>query len=110
MALEFLAYREKSDGGSHLQMIVEDMPRELSGIEVGFLSMLDFAAAAARPVLASSMRIGRSAGPKKTGEKPMRNAAYFDNEGRPVGRGWDEIAFQRSTTSMPMRWKSPAIR
>ena len=47
MALEYLAYinGEASTGGC-LGLIVQEMPRELSGIEVAFLTMLDIAAKA----------------------------------------------------------------
>ena len=34
---------------------------------------------------------------------------YFDDAGFPAGKGWDEIRFRRSTTSMPTRSRSPAI-
>jgi phage repressor protein C with HTH and peptisase S24 domain len=34
---------------------------------------------------------------------------YFDDGGFPVGRGWTRSRFRRSTTSTPMRWRSPAI-
>ena len=45
LALEYLAMEEADVGGpGHLQMIVQDMPRELTGIEIGFLTMVSFAA------------------------------------------------------------------
>jgi hypothetical protein len=43
LALEYLAFQEAADGSS-LQHIVADMPRELTGVEVGFLTMVSFAA------------------------------------------------------------------
>ena len=47
LALEYLAFEEAAvESGGHLQMIVEDMPRALTGVEVGFLQMVSFAAGA----------------------------------------------------------------
>jgi hypothetical protein len=44
LALEYLAFEEAdSGGGGHLQSIV-DMPRLLTGVEIGFLQMVSFAA------------------------------------------------------------------
>ncbi|MER9167319.1 hypothetical protein NKI12_08030 [Mesorhizobium australicum] len=46
-ALQYLAYEEADRGGGGiLQHIVSDMPRALTGIEVGFLQMVAFAASA----------------------------------------------------------------
>ena len=38
-ALRFLDYSAQSNGGAILQLIVPDMPREQSGIEIGFWSL-----------------------------------------------------------------------
>ena len=47
LALEYLAFEEANVGGAgHLQMIVKDMPRAFTGVEVGFLQMVSFAAGA----------------------------------------------------------------
>jgi len=47
LALEYLAYEEANIGGcSILGQIVKDMGRPLTGIEVGFLEMVGFAAGA----------------------------------------------------------------
>jgi hypothetical protein len=47
LALEYLAFEESDDQGpGYLQKIVEDMPRELTGVEVGFLTMVSYAAGA----------------------------------------------------------------
>jgi hypothetical protein len=47
LALEYLDFEEGSaPGGGHLQMIVNDMPHPLTGVEIGFLSMISFAAGA----------------------------------------------------------------
>ena len=48
LALEYLALEEEdSDGPGFLQLIVADMlPRKLTGIEVGFLTMVSYAAGA----------------------------------------------------------------
>jgi hypothetical protein len=47
LALEYLALEEADKGGcGHLQMIVADMPRALTGVEVGFLMMVSLAAGA----------------------------------------------------------------
>jgi hypothetical protein len=44
-ALELLRYQRKEDtGSSHLAAIVRHMPRDLSGIEVGFLETIGYAA------------------------------------------------------------------
>ncbi|MBS0233482.1 MAG: hypothetical protein JSR99_08340 [Proteobacteria bacterium] len=43
LALEYLAFAEQ-DNSTHLQLIISDMPRELTGVEVAFLSMIDIAA------------------------------------------------------------------
>lgn len=48
MALEYFDYCERPDGGNCLAHIVADMPRELSGIEIGFLAIIDAAAKAGR--------------------------------------------------------------
>lgn len=46
-ALDYLLYEEADGGGSGcLNLIVQDMPREFSGIEYGFLHMVCFAARA----------------------------------------------------------------
>ncbi|RWL16569.1 MAG: hypothetical protein E5X61_33095 [Mesorhizobium sp.] len=42
-ALQYLAYEEADKGGGLLAHIVGDMPRELTGIEVGFLQIVCFA-------------------------------------------------------------------
>jgi hypothetical protein len=47
LALEYLALEEEDTGGpGHLQHIVMDMPRALTGIEIGFLTMVSYAAGA----------------------------------------------------------------
>jgi hypothetical protein len=46
LALEYLAYEEAHHDGGALQMIVADMPRRLTMIEIAFLQMVSFAAAA----------------------------------------------------------------
>lgn len=47
LALEFLAYEAEDEGGpGALQLIVKDMPRDLTGIEIGFLSTVGRAAGA----------------------------------------------------------------
>jgi hypothetical protein len=47
LALEYLAFEEADVGTpGHLQWIVEDMPRTFTGVEVGFLQMVSFAAGA----------------------------------------------------------------
>ena len=45
LALEYLAFQEANDQSS-LQHIVADMPRELTGVEIGFLTLVSFAAGA----------------------------------------------------------------
>lgn len=44
-ALKYLAYEEADRGGTILANIVSDMSRDLTGIEIGFLQMVAFAAA-----------------------------------------------------------------
>ena len=47
LALEYLAFEEQDRGGPGLlQHIVADMPRDFTGVEVGFLTMVSWAAAA----------------------------------------------------------------
>jgi hypothetical protein len=47
LALEYLAFEEAdAGGGGHLQLIVGDMPRRLTMVEIGFLQMVSFAAGA----------------------------------------------------------------
>jgi hypothetical protein len=47
LGLEYLAFEERDhDGPGHLQHIVMDMPRKLTGIEIGFLTMVSYAAGA----------------------------------------------------------------
>ncbi len=47
LALEYLAFEEaQEDGCGLLQHIVDDMPRPLTGVEIGFLIMLSRAAGA----------------------------------------------------------------
>jgi hypothetical protein len=46
LALEYLAFEEVSDGGGDLPLIVSDMPRRLTMVEIGFLTMVSLAAAA----------------------------------------------------------------
>lgn len=47
LALEYLAYEETSDvGAPMLANIVCDMPRPLTGVEVGFLQIVGYAASA----------------------------------------------------------------
>lgn len=49
LALEYLDFEAADRGGpGHLQMIVNDMPRPIGGIEVGFLTLVSYAAAAGR--------------------------------------------------------------
>ena len=45
LGLEYLAYQNTVEG-SYLQQIVADMPRNLTGVEIGFLTMVSFAAGA----------------------------------------------------------------
>lgn len=48
-AIDFLQWRARwGDYSSALQDIVKDMPRKLTGIEVGFLMLIDFAAVAGK--------------------------------------------------------------
>ena len=54
-ALLFLDYSARSEGGAILQLIVPDMPKEQSGIEIGFLELVSFAAAAGLPRAVSIM-------------------------------------------------------
>jgi hypothetical protein len=44
LALEYLRYERASDCGTFLQVIVNQMPRPLSGIEIGFLTVVAIAA------------------------------------------------------------------
>jgi hypothetical protein len=45
LALEYLAFESADeDGSGHLQMIVADMPRPLTGVEIGFLIVVSRAA------------------------------------------------------------------
>jgi hypothetical protein len=48
LALEYLSFAEENTGGCppSLPWIVRDMPRALTGIEVGFLTMVSYAAGA----------------------------------------------------------------
>jgi hypothetical protein len=46
LALEYLELQERGDSGSYLQLIVADMPRKLTGVEVGFLTVVAHSAAA----------------------------------------------------------------
>jgi len=47
LALEYLDFEEgNKPGNGHLQMIVDDMPHPLTGVEIGFLSMISYAAGA----------------------------------------------------------------
>jgi hypothetical protein len=47
LALEYLAFEEKSTGGpGYLQLIVRDMPRKHRSVEIGFLVMVSYAAGA----------------------------------------------------------------
>jgi hypothetical protein len=46
LALEYLAFEEADDGGGNLQLIVSDMPRRLTMVEISFLTMVSLAAAA----------------------------------------------------------------
>lgn len=49
LALEYLDYAAADRGGpGHLQMIVNDMPRPIGDIEVSFLTLVSYAAAAGR--------------------------------------------------------------
>lgn len=49
LALEYLAFEAADRGGpGHLQMIVNDMPRPVGAIEVSFLTLVSYAAAAGR--------------------------------------------------------------
>lgn len=45
LGLEYLTF-EEADQGTHLQLIVADMPRKLTGLEIGFLSAVSQAASA----------------------------------------------------------------
>ncbi len=44
LAMEYLRYEEASDDAPILNLIVNDMPRPLTGVEVGFLQIVGFAA------------------------------------------------------------------
>jgi hypothetical protein len=44
LALEYLAYDEAEGDFPLLGLIVADMPRETTGVEVGFMSLIGFAA------------------------------------------------------------------
>jgi hypothetical protein len=47
LGLEYLALQEADTGGpAYLGMIVRDMPRPLTGVEIGFLTMVAYAASA----------------------------------------------------------------
>ena len=47
LALEYLDYEERlEDGPGFMPMIVRSMPRELTGIEIGFLTLISYAAKA----------------------------------------------------------------
>jgi hypothetical protein len=47
LALEYLAFEEADKGGpGNLQLIVQDMPRELAPAEIGFLTLVSYAAGA----------------------------------------------------------------
>ncbi|MCC6948831.1 MAG: hypothetical protein IT539_13770 [Bradyrhizobiaceae bacterium] len=47
LALEYLAFETADKGGpGNLQQIVADMPRRLTGVEIGFLTMVSYAAGA----------------------------------------------------------------
>ena len=43
-ALEYLALEKASSDGGYLQLIVQDMPRKLGPIEIGFLLLVSLAA------------------------------------------------------------------
>jgi len=43
-AIEYLRYQVSFDSSGHLSLIMRDMPRETTGIEIGFLSIIDIAA------------------------------------------------------------------
>ena len=59
LALEYLAFEEEDVGGAgHLPSIVSDMPRALTGIEEGFLSMVSYAARAGQTMRGGSAPIG----------------------------------------------------
>jgi len=55
-ALEYLKYEETAQPGGLLQIIVADMPRDLTGIEVAFLATVAYAASRARQVIAHHNR------------------------------------------------------
>jgi len=46
LALEYLELQERPNSCSYLQIIVSDMPRELTGVEIGFLTVVAHSAAA----------------------------------------------------------------
>lgn len=46
LAIEYLELEEKEPSSGHLQLIVGDMPRPLSGIEIGFLTIVSYSAGA----------------------------------------------------------------
>lgn len=51
LALEYLDYEHASSaqgGPGHLPMIIADMPRALTGVEIGFLTLVSYAAAHGR--------------------------------------------------------------
>ena len=51
LALDYLRHRATEDQNTHgslLQHIVGDMPRSLTGVEIGFLTLVDFAATAGK--------------------------------------------------------------
>ena len=64
LAIEYLRYRQRADPGGHgvLGLIVRDMPPEHTGIEVGFLHIIDHAA------------LARSIAPEQL-------VAYYDRKG-----------------------------
>ncbi len=73
LAFEYLAFEEADVGGSgHLQLIVADMPRQLTGVEISFLTMVSYAAGAgagaarARGVAAYWDRCSASIPPKRS--------------------------------------------
>lgn len=75
LALEYLAYEEADeDGPGHLPQIVADMPRTLTGVEVGFLSIVAYAAGAGAWRARQIADYWRKAEAQRAAQKPRRAA------------------------------------
>jgi hypothetical protein len=88
LALKYLAYEEADyDGPGSLQLIVKDMPRKLSGVEIGFLTMVSYAARSRR---ISGERSGRLLGSlPRRGEWTQVNAI-----GEATAANGDQVNFR----------------